>query len=142
MVAILASAACATVANLATKRYGAALHPAALNAPAMLVGAVVLAAAGVATGETLRLPADRATWGAVIYLAIAGSAVTFLIYFWLLKTWSVTTLSFIAVVTPLVAVVLGFLFRGERATPGMAAGAALILGSVALAMWTREQRPS
>jgi hypothetical protein len=59
MVAILASAACATVANLATKRYGAALHPAALNAPAMLVGAVVLAAAGVATGETLRLPADR-----------------------------------------------------------------------------------
>jgi uncharacterized membrane protein len=125
-----------------TKRYGAAIHPAALNAPAMLVGAAVLALVGVATGETLRLPGDRATWFAVMYLAIAGSAVTFLIYFWLLKTWSATTLSFIAVVTPLVAVVLGFLVRGERATAGMAVGGALIVGSVVLAMWTTMPLPA
>ena len=78
MLAIVASAACASAAGVATKRHGAALHPAALNAPAMLVGAVALLVASRAAGETFQLPRDAQTWGAVAYLALAGSVVTFL----------------------------------------------------------------
>src|SRR6185503_95349 len=39
MLSIIASAVCAAAAGVATKRYGSALHSAALNAPAMLIGA-------------------------------------------------------------------------------------------------------
>lgn len=138
MIAILASAACAAAASLATKRHGAGLHPAALNAPAMLAGAAILLVVSRAAGETLRLPADPATWGAVLYLAIAGSVVTFLTYFWLLKTWRATTMSFIAVLTPLVAVLLGTVVLGERPTPWTGLGGVLILGGVTLAMRDRR----
>lgn len=138
MTAVLTAAACASAATLATKRHGAALHPAALNAPAMLVGAALLLVTAVATGEKLKLPADAATWGAVLYLAIAGSVIAFLTYFWLLKTWAVTSLSFINIFTPLVAVLLGFVFRSEHLTPWMAIGTLLILTGVVLAIWNRK----
>jgi drug/metabolite transporter (DMT)-like permease len=137
MAAVLAAAACASAGTLAAKRHGAALHPASLNASAMLVGAALLLLIAVMSGEKLKLPSNAATWSAVLYLAIAGSVVAFLIYFWLLKTWTATALSFINVFTPVVAVVLGFLFRAERPTPWTGAGGLLIISGVVLAMWKR-----
>lgn len=134
MLAIVASAICAASAGVASKRYGAALHPAALNAPAMLLGGVVLAAASLLAGDGFTLPSDLGTTAAVLYLAIAGTIVTFLVYFSLLKTWNVTSLSFIAVFTPAIALVLGFVFLDERATLWTGLGAALILGGVTLAL--------
>jgi len=140
MLAIVASAACAAAAGVATKRHGAGLHPAALNAPAMLVGAFALLVVSRAAGETFQLPRDVRTWGAVVYLAVAGSVVTFLVYFTLLKTWSVTSLSFISVFTPAIALLLGFVFLDERPTLLTALGAVLILAGVATALTTPARR--
>jgi len=134
MLAVVGAAFAAAVAGIAAKRYGQALHPAALNAPAMLLGAVVLAAASFAMGDGFALPRDTSTWAAVGYLAVAGSVVTFLIYFTLLKTWSVTSLSFISVFTPAVALLLGAVLLGERLTAPDLAGAALILAGVVVAL--------
>lgn len=134
MFAILASAVFAAVASLATKKHGRALHPAALNAPSMLVGSVLLAVTSLVVGDGYRLPTAGATWGAIVYLAIAGSVVSFLIYFWLLKKWSATSLSFIAIFTPALALLLGFLVRHERPTGWSALGATLILAGVLLAL--------
>jgi drug/metabolite transporter (DMT)-like permease len=134
MVAVIASALCAAAAGVAAKRHGAALHPAALNAPAMIVGAIALLVASLASGDGYALPREPAAWGAIAYLAIAGSVVTFLGYFSLLKTWSVTSLSFISVFTPAIALFLGFVFLDERPTLWTALGAALILIGVTLAL--------
>jgi drug/metabolite transporter (DMT)-like permease len=134
MLAIIASAFCAAASAVAIKRHGRALHGASLNAPAMLLGAVVLAGTSLLAGDGFRLPADVPTWSAVVYLAFAGSVVTFLIYIRLLRTWSVTSLSFISVFTPAVALVLGFVFLDERPTMWTAVGAVLILGGVSLAL--------
>jgi drug/metabolite transporter (DMT)-like permease len=134
MLAIVASTVCAAAAGVATKRHGGNLHPASLNAPAMLIGAAALAAASLAAGDGLVLPRDAPTWSAILYLAIAGSVITFLGYFTLLKSWSVTSLSFISVFTPAIALFLGFVFLDERPTISSGVGAALILGGVALAL--------
>ena len=134
MLAIVASTVCAAAAGVATKRHGGSLHPASLNAPAMLIGATALAAVSLAAGDGLVLPRDAPTWSAIVYLAIAGSVITFLGYFTLLKSWSVTSLSFISVFTPAIALALGFVFLDERPTISSGAGAALILGGVALAL--------
>jgi drug/metabolite transporter (DMT)-like permease len=145
MAAIIVAAVCAAAAGVASKRHGAALHAAALNAPAMLVGGAVLAVAALASGEGLRLPTDATTWVAIGYLAIAGSVVTFLVYFSLLKTWNVTSLSFISVFTPAIALALGFIFLDERPTLWTAVGALLILAGVALALTkstSKNQRPT
>ena len=134
MLAIVGSAAFGAVSTIATKRHGHDLHPSALNAPAMLFGALLLALASLVAGDGLGLPSDAPTWGAVAYLVLAGSVVTFLLYFWLMKSWSATTMSFIAIFTPAIALLLGFLVLGERPTPWTGLGAALILGGVVLAL--------
>jgi drug/metabolite transporter (DMT)-like permease len=59
MAAIIVATVCAAAAGVVTKRHGATLHAATLNAPAMLIGGLVLAATAVATGEHVR--ACRAT---------------------------------------------------------------------------------
>jgi hypothetical protein len=79
------------------------------------------------------VPTDAGTWAAVIYLALAGSVLAFLVYFSLLKTWSVMSLSFISVFTPVIALLLGFVFLDEPLTAWKVGGAALILVAVALA---------
>jgi drug/metabolite transporter (DMT)-like permease len=139
MLAVVGAAVCAAATSVASKRHGHELHPAALNAPAMLAGAVVLTLVSLATGERFALPSDASTWGAIVYLALAGSVLSFLVYFSLLKTWSVTSLSFISVFTPAIAVLLGFVFLDERPTLWTAVGAALILAGVTLAL-TRARR--
>jgi drug/metabolite transporter (DMT)-like permease len=137
MLAVIASTIFAAAAGVAAKRHGASLHPAALNSTAMLVGAAVLIAAAIASGEQPRLPPDARTWLAVGYLAVVGSVISFLGYFSLMKTWSVTSLSFISVFTPAIAVGLGFAFLGERPTPWTALGTVLILSGVTLALTRR-----
>jgi drug/metabolite transporter (DMT)-like permease len=141
MLAIIGGAFFAAVASVASKRHGAGLHAAALNAPAMLVGGMALVLASLVAGDGFRLPRDLPTWSAIGYLAVAGSVLAFLVYFSLLRTWSVTSLSFISVFTPAVALVLGFVFLDERPTTWAALGAALILAGVALALTkTRPKR--
>ena len=134
MLAIVGSAVCGAASTVAIKRHGHDLHPAALNAPAMLAGALLLGLASLAVGDGLGVPRAPGAWAALAYLVLAGSVVTFLLYFWLMKTWRATTLSFIAIFTPVIALLLGFVFLDERPTPWTGLGAALILGGVVLAV--------
>lgn len=142
MLAIVGSAFLAGGASVVSKRHGHDLHPAALNAPAMLFGAVLLAGFSLLLGDGFALPRGAGTWAAVLYLALAGSVVTFLIYFTLLKTWNVTTLSFISVFTPVVALILGSIVLDERPTAWTALGAVLILAGVTIASRTKRAAPA
>lgn len=134
MAAVIGAVVCAAVSNVATKRHGGALHAAALNASTTMVGAICLGALALVTGEDLRLPPDAQSWAAVVYLSLVGSVVAFLIYFSLLKTWASTTVSFFAVFTPIIAIVLGTLLLGERLSLWSLAGSALILTGVSLTL--------
>lgn len=134
MLAVIAAAVCAAISSVATKKHGQTLHPAALNAPSMLIGSAALAVMSFAAGDGFALPRNAESWGAVLYLALAGSVLAFLVYFSMLKTWSVTSLSFISVFTPAIALVLGFVFLDERPTLWTVVGALLIVAGVGLAV--------
>jgi drug/metabolite transporter (DMT)-like permease len=133
MLAVLGATLCAAVASVVSKRDAHHIPSASLNATSMLIGAAVLLVVAVAHGERVHVPTDAGTWAAVIYLALAGSVLAFLVYFSLLKTWSVMSLSFISVFTPVIALLLGFVFLDEPLTAWKVGGAALILVAVALA---------
>jgi drug/metabolite transporter (DMT)-like permease len=119
--------------NVSVKRWGAGIHPISLNAIAMGIAGGVMGAAAVALERDERLVFDAASIGALLYLAIAGSAVTFTVYFWLLRHMPVTRLSLIAYMIPVVAVAVGWLLFDEPVTARSLAGGALVLGGVALA---------
>jgi drug/metabolite transporter (DMT)-like permease len=78
------------------------------------------------------------TWGvrpvaALLYLALAGSALTFSLYYWLLSHTTVVRTSLISYTIPVVALAIGVLVMGEPITARVMAGSLLVVGGVALA---------
>lgn len=71
--------------------------------------------------------------GAIAYLVVLGSIVTFASYYWLLIRVPVSRLNLTAYLTPLIAVVVGITLGGEHLTPMMTVGAVLVLVGVGLA---------
>jgi drug/metabolite transporter (DMT)-like permease len=108
----------------------------------MVLGGAGLALIGVLLGEAERATADCLTAAAVLaffYLLVVGSLVGFLAYTWLLQHVSATLAGMHAYVTPVVAVLVGWLLGGEAVTEGLVAGLVVILAGVALVR-TGERR--
>ena len=107
----------------------------------MMSGGVILAAAGAATGEIARFdPAGLTSRsvGALAYLIILGSVVTFTAYTWLLSVVPPARVSTYAYVNPVVAVMLGWALAGEPITPRTLLATALIVAAVATIVTARS----
>ena len=130
VLAVLGAAAATAVAAVAAKRWAGGIHPIALASPSQLLGSLLLAAVGLIFERGRPLVLDSVTLGSVAYLALFGSAVAFTAYYALLRTVSVTRLSLITYITPIVAVTLGTLVAREHFELHTYAGAALILAGV------------
>jgi drug/metabolite transporter (DMT)-like permease len=77
----------------------------------------------------------------ILYLAIFGSVIAFSGYYWLLKRTDALIVSMIAVITPVIAVVLGILVRSELFTLETALGSVLILLGVFMVIRKPGERP-
>src|SRR5438552_106568 len=96
---------------------------------------------GVLRGEAAHL--DPASFSvrslvALAYLVVFGSIVAFTAYTWLLQHAPVSLVATYAFVNPVVAVILGALFRGEPITPAIVAGAFVIVTAVAFILWRQQ----
>jgi drug/metabolite transporter (DMT)-like permease len=74
--------------------------------------------------------------GSVLYLATFGTVVTFLGYYWLLRKTGAVTVSLIAFITPLVAILIGVGLGGESLSFLIVIGTILILSGVAAVIRT------
>ena len=92
----------------------------------VLVGGVMLVYEG--------LPGSISPWGWTLigYLAVIGSIVPFLLFFWLIKNVPATKASLIGYVVPLVALGAGIVLLDEELQVGIAVGGVLILTGVVL----------
>lgn len=134
-VAIVVGAFAAAYANVLVKAWGGHIDPSVLALVQMVVGLVPLLAIGAATeGSPLAFRWTPMAVVALLYLAVVGSSVAFYLYYWLVRHMDVTKTMVIALVTPLLAVVLGMLVLDERLTWRTFAGGACILGGVGLVM--------
>jgi drug/metabolite transporter (DMT)-like permease len=103
----------------------------------MLSAGVVLLVLGAARGELGS--ADPAAFSlesvlAWLYLGIFGTLVAFTAYTWLLANAPISKVVTHQYVNPIVAIALGALLLGEEITVAVAVGAALIVGSVFVAV--------
>jgi len=108
----------------------------------MIAGSIVLLALGGSLGEFGRLdvPAiSTPSWIGWTYLVTFGSLVGFTAYLFLLRAVSAAKASTYAYVNPVVAVLLGWAIAGETVTPRTIAGAAIIVGGVAIISLTRAK---
>ena len=84
------------------------------SAAEMLAGGVALLIASALSGERMTEMPTAAGWGALAYLVVFGSIIAFSAYLYLLKNVRPAAATSYAYVNPVVAVVLGILFAGER----------------------------
>ncbi len=103
----------------------------------MLSAGVMLLVLGVVTGEPWSMDASGFTLQSIaawLYLAVFGSLIGFTAYAWLLRNAPISKVVTHQYVNPLVAILLGALLLGEQLTLTVGLGAALIVGSVFVAV--------
>ncbi|HVS13975.1 MAG TPA: EamA family transporter [Thermoanaerobaculia bacterium] len=119
--------------NVAIKRWGRGLHPVSLNAWSMTLAAAIMGALARLLEQGRPLVLDGPSVGSVLYLAVIGSALTFTIYFWLLRHLPATRLALISYAVPVVAVAIGALAFAEPVTARTVAGGLLVMAGIGLA---------
>ena len=98
-----------------------------------MAGGVVLLLVAAAVGEVGSFDPSTVSTASLVglaYLIVFGSLVAFTAYVWLLNHVAVTTVATYAYVNPVVAVALGFVFRGETLSLRSLLAACLIIGAV------------
>jgi drug/metabolite transporter (DMT)-like permease len=103
----------------------------------MLSAGVLLLVLGVMTGEPWSMDASGFTVQSIaawLYLAVFGSLIGFTAYAWLLRNAPISKVVTHQYVNPLVAILLGAILLGEQLTLSVGLGAALIVGSVFVAV--------
>ncbi len=77
---------------------------------------------------------------AILYMAVAGTAISFPLYFWLLEHMPARQVALIGYGTPVLAVFLGVLFLDETLTVRTLLGSALVVIGVAVASHSPRRR--
>src|ERR1700730_625260 len=97
--ALVVSAFCAAYSNVLVKAYGLNLQPSVLASGQMLFVLLPLFLVGIPLeGSPLRLHWTKMALVALFYLAIVGTVVAFLLYYWLVQHMDVTKTMLIALV--------------------------------------------
>jgi drug/metabolite transporter (DMT)-like permease len=131
-VAMILSSMFAAYSNVLVKAYGKKLDPAILAAGQMFFGLLLLLAVGLSLeGNPLRFHWTPVALVALLYLAVVGSVIAFLLYYWLVLNMDVTKSMLIALVTPVVAVLLGMIVLDEQIGWRTLAGGAMIMLGIA-----------
>lgn len=80
----------------------------------------------------LHLPRLPLTWMAVLWLGVMGVSLAYILYFYLLHSVGPTRTVLVTYVFPLVGVILGVLFLGEKLDWNLIAGGLMIIGGIIL----------
>jgi len=140
-VAVVFGAASAAYANVLVKARSLQLAPAMLAAWQMIFGVAPLLVLGFAVdGNPVRFHWTAMALFCLLYLAIIGSALTFLLLYWLLPRLTVAQLQSISLITPPGAVMLGWLLGGETFPVSSLLGAGFVLTGVWMIFRKRQMR--
>lgn len=133
LAAAFVGAVTAALAGVLLKRAPGA-SPITVNAVAHIAGAPFVLAASLLLHERWVLPHTSRGWFSLGYMIVFGSVVAFVAFAYLIQRWPVVRTSFIAVVTPVLATVLGAVVAHERLGLPALAGALIVVAGVALAI--------
>jgi drug/metabolite transporter (DMT)-like permease len=132
-VAIVISAYAASQSSILVKAKGGSLHPASMLFGQMVCGLPPLIAyTFIVEGNPFALHWTWKAVASVLYLTLLGTIAAFWLFYWLLSKVESTIPMMISVVTPLIAVLVGWLILDETLPAQTMAGGLLIMSSIAL----------
>jgi len=138
---LVLSSICVAYSNVLVKARGQNLNPAILAACQMFFGLIPLLLIGVPLeGNPVHFHWTGMAVFALFYLAIVGSVIAFLLYYWLVHHMDVTKTMLISLVTPVIAVALGIVVLREELSWRMFIGGAMIISGIGLVVSRKLRR--
>jgi drug/metabolite transporter (DMT)-like permease len=138
--AIVVGAFSVALSNVLIKARGGQFDPAVLASGQMIFGLVPLLVIGfIKEGNPMNFHWTRLAVVSLFYLALVGSSLAFMLFYWLVRRMAVTKTMLIALVTPVLAVLVGMGAIGERLTWRMGVGGAGILTGIAMMIFKRGE---
>lgn len=117
------------------KKVNASLHPIAQTAGALLVAVFLyLITALLVGGVSLHALTNRALLS-ILYLALFGSVIGFILYFYALQKMDASRMALITLVTPVLALFLGSALNQEKIETNVWYGSAVILMGLVTYQW-------
>jgi drug/metabolite transporter (DMT)-like permease len=130
-IAVVLSAIFAAYSNVLVKGHERKLDPAILAGGQMFFGLIPLLLVGIPLeGNPFNYRWTPLAVLSLLYLAVVGSVIAFMLYYWLVHNMDVTKTMLISLVTPVVAVLLGMLVLGEDLSWRTVAGGVMIMVGV------------
>ena len=142
MLALVAGATLAGVSTASIRRWAQGIDGLVFNGLAMALGAAGLFGISLATGERWVVPSWPGGLAPILYLSLAGSVVAFVAYHWLLHHMEATHVSFILLITPIVALALGYLLANETSDAFDGLGTAITLAGLYISFSHSAAAPS
>jgi len=140
-IALVLSAFFGAYGNVLVKAYSQKIDPLVLAAAQMACGFLPLLVLGIATeGNPFHFHWTWIAIGSLAYLVVVGSVIAFALYYWLVRNMEVTKTMLIALVTPVVAVILGLLVLHEKLNWRLFAGGACIISGLGLIVFRKQQK--
>jgi len=139
--ALLLSSVCVAYSNVFIKARLQHVDSSVISAGQMVCGIFPLLALGaVFEGDPLAHRWSAQSALALVYLALIGSVLGFLLYFWLVTKIEVTKSMLISLVTPVTALLIGWLTLDEKLSWRVAAGSVAILAGIRLIVYQQRSR--
>lgn len=127
-------------ASVYAKRKAGTYDPTEITWMQFAIGGVLIVILGMFTEG---VPAAITGWGwtMMVYLAVIGSVVPFLLFYWLLRHVSTTKAALVGYIVPLVAITGGVLLLDEQIQPGIVLGGILIFAGIVLTNRAEHRLP-
>jgi len=130
--AVLGAAVCYALSGAYGRRFARmGVRPEVAAAGMVTASALMLTPVALAT-DGLPLQADAIHWLAAIALGVICTGLAYLLYFGILARAGATNISLVTFLVPVSAILLGWLFLGERLGPAHVLGMALIAAGLML----------
>jgi drug/metabolite transporter (DMT)-like permease len=128
--AIVGSTASGGVGTVIAKKYSSRIDPTTNVLVQSMIGSVTLSFVGLVTERGVAFEFNPTAIAVVLYLGVICSDLAFVGFYWLLAKITATNISLILLITPVIALLLGWLFLQEELAPVVALGTLLILSGV------------
>lgn len=134
MLLLLGSPIVSAVSAVFTKKHTHHVSPIMLNAITTLIGFVFIGSLAFVAEDPFAMPVNGTVIWTICYLAFFGTIVSFVTYFRLMKVTAAVTMSYVALITPIIAIILGWAILQEQLGLHDFIGAALVMLGVTLSL--------
>ncbi len=132
ILAIVTAAAIQGWSSVFVKKHAKNINPLSMNFFPLLFGGSIILAASFLFEDLSSIKFTVTGIGAVVYLALFGTVITFTVYYWLMKKIDIVLLSLSTFITPILAVFFGWLVLNETFSANIYFASMLVLVGILL----------